>query len=65
MSKAIEELEALSDRELDAATASETLEQRIVHLENAFRFAKRASDERRRSNVIEFDFCRQHDRISG
>jgi BMFP domain-containing protein YqiC len=55
MSNFIEELEAQSERELEAATASDTLEQRIVHLENAFRLAKRASEERRRSNLFKFN----------
>jgi hypothetical protein len=58
MSNLIEELEAQADRELAAATASDTLEQRIVHLENAFRLSKRASEERKRSNVVELDFLR-------
>jgi hypothetical protein len=58
MSNLIEELEAQADRELDAATASDTLEQRIFHLENAFRLAKRASEERKRSNVVELEFPR-------
>jgi len=39
----------LSDRELRAAEDTETAEQRVMRLENAFLFAKLADEERRRS----------------
>ena len=46
MQNLINFFEALSDRELEAATASVAEQERITRLENAFIFAKLALDER-------------------
>lgn len=46
MQNLINFFEALSDRELEAATAAVAAQERITRLENAFIFAKLAFDER-------------------
>ena len=46
MQDLIKFFEALSDRELEAATAAMAEQERITRLENAFVFAKLAFDER-------------------
>ena len=52
----------LSDEELAAADMAATREQRIAHLENAFRFAQVACAERSREpNVIDIDRDRRRE----
>lgn len=51
MQNLINFFEALSDRELEAATAAVATQERITRLENAFVFAKLAFDERGFSNA--------------
>jgi hypothetical protein len=47
----VSELEHLCERELEAADSAETLQQRIAHLERAFRLAQRAVNLRRHTPI--------------